>query len=137
MLSDIHGVSGRAIIEALIAGERHPKVPAPGWPKAGPRPAWDPGRGRRRAFHRPSRRLARMVLDQIDDLSARIDTVTGLLDEAIAAVPRRLAQVPSVDAATGEFTTATWATHRGRTDLCHTGGGPDTARAVTGDIGWT
>ena len=77
-----------------------------------------------------------MVLDQIDDLSARVDTVTELLDEAIAAVPAVLASVPSIDAATGEFTTVTLSYPNAVERICAIpGGGPDTARAVTGDIG--
>ncbi len=98
VLTDIHGVSGRAIIEALIAGERDPKVLA-GLAK---------GRARSRLgalaeaadgrFSDHHARLARMLLDQIDDLGARIETVTGLLDDAIAAA----APAPVVDTATGE-----------------------------------
>lgn len=101
VLSDIHGVSGRAIIEALIAGERDPKVLA--------NLAQRRARSRMGAlaeavdgrFTDHHARLARMLLDQIDDLSGRIHTVTGLLDNAIAAVP--IDSVPPVvDTATGE-----------------------------------
>jgi len=43
VLTDIHGVSGRAMIEALIAGRRSPKALAE-WPGAGPGPAARPWR---------------------------------------------------------------------------------------------
>ncbi|TFV63137.1 hypothetical protein E4P41_05460 [Geodermatophilus sp. DF01-2] len=54
-----------------------------------------PGRGRRRPvveacdgrFTDHHARLARMLLDQIDELSAHIEAVTVLLDEAITALP--------------------------------------------------
>ena len=105
VLSDIHGVSGRAIIEALIAGERRPKVLAElakGRARARLGPLAEAADGRFTAHHAS---LARMLLDQIDDLAARIDTVTGLLDEAIAAVPA--ASATTVNVTTGELATAT------------------------------
>jgi transposase len=75
-----------------------------------------------------------MLLDQIDDLAARIDIVTGLLDEAIAAVPA--ASATTVDVATGELVTATLSYPTAVERICAVpGGGPDTARAVIGEIG--
>src|SRR5450759_1491723 len=53
----------------------------------GARPAGRPGRGVGRPVHRPPRPLARMLLDQIDELTARIGTVTELLYAASAALP--------------------------------------------------
>ena len=55
VLTDIHGVSGRAIIEALIAGERNPKrlaELAKGRARAQPR---RPEEGAARPLHRPPR----------------------------------------------------------------------------------
>lgn len=130
LLTDVHGVSGRAIIEALIAGERDPGVLA-GLAK---------GRARARLgalaeavdgrFSDHHARLARILLDQIDDLSGRIHTVTGLLDEAIAAVPA----VPAVDTATGEVLAVSYPSAVERISAIP-GGGADSARAVIGEIG--
>src|SRR5207248_9887401 len=84
VLTDVHGASGRAMLEALIAGQRDPKILA------------ELARGRARArrveleaacsgrFTDHHARLARLLLDQIDQLGKHIDTVTTLLDEAIA-----------------------------------------------------
>lgn len=135
VLTDIHGVSGRAIIEALIAGEGDPKVLA-GLAK---------GRARARLgalaeavdgrFTDHHGRLARMLLDQIDDLSGRIHTVTGLLDEAIAAVPARPVPArPVADTATGEVAAVSYPSAIARISALP-GGGPDSARAVIGEIG--
>ena len=79
--------SVRDMIEALIAGERSPRVLA------------DLARGRMKArradllealngrFDDHHAELARMLLDQIDALSRQIDTLTGRIDELIAAMP--------------------------------------------------
>lgn len=129
VLTDLHGVSGRAIIEALIAGERDPKVLA------------ERAKGRARArlgalaeaadgrFTDHHARLARMLLDQIDDLSTRVEAVTRMLDDAIAAVPAG----PLVDTTTGEIV-ASYPSAIERIAALP-GGGPDSARAVIGEIG--
>ncbi len=130
VLTDIHGVSGRAIIEALIAGERDPNVLA-GLAK---------GRARARLgalaeavdgrFSDHHACLARMLLDQIDDLSGRIHTVTGLLDDAIAAVPA----TPVIEPTTGEVAALSYPSAIERIAALP-GGGADSARAVIGEIG--
>jgi transposase len=85
--TDIFGVSGRAMLEALIAGQRNPRTLA------------ELARGRLRVKHAAlvealtgqfsdhHARLARMLLDQIDGLSGQIDQLTVLIEEAIAAIP--------------------------------------------------
>jgi len=85
--TDIMGKSGRAMIEALIAGERDPEILA------------ELARGRLRAKHVAliealtgrfddhHGELARLLLDQIDTLSAKIDTLTARIDEIMAAIP--------------------------------------------------
>ncbi|RBY78373.1 IS110 family transposase [Geodermatophilus sp. TF02-6] len=140
VLTDIHGVSGRVIIEALIAGQRNPKVLA------------ELAKGRARArraeleaacdgrFTDHHARLAKMLLSQIDDLGARIEEVTALLDEAIAALP---APAPAPADSTTAGTVNAAALDTGPTGyasavkrLCQIpGGGPDSVRAVIGEIG--
>lgn len=85
--SNILGVSGRAMLEALIAGERDPEALAM------------LARGRLRAkraalvealtgrFDEHHAELARLLLDQIDALSAKIEALTGRIDELIAQIP--------------------------------------------------
>jgi transposase len=85
--TDILGVSGRAMIEALIAGQRDPEALA------------GMARGRMRVKHAAlvqaltgrfdahHAELARILLGQIDALSAQIDTLTTRIDDHIAAMP--------------------------------------------------
>ena len=85
--TDIMGVSGRQMIEALIAGERDPVVLA------------DMSRGKMRdkrpalkealtgRFDKHHAELARILLDSIDALSQKIDALTLRIDELIAAMP--------------------------------------------------
>ncbi|HUH68012.1 MAG TPA: IS110 family transposase [Mycobacterium sp.] len=85
--TDITGVSGRAMIEALIAGQRDPKVLA------------NLARGRMKTKHSAlvaaldgrfddhHGELARMLLDQIDALTTQIDALTARIDELLAAMP--------------------------------------------------
>jgi transposase len=87
VVSDITGISARAMIEALIAGERDPQALA------------GLALGRMRAKHDRLARaldgrfddhhgeLARILLDQIDALSAQITALTGRIEELIAAIP--------------------------------------------------
>jgi transposase len=84
--STLSTVSARAMIEALIAGERDPRVLA------------GLARGRMRvkhaalvealtgAFDDHHAELARMLLDQIDALSAQIDRLTARIEEQVAAI---------------------------------------------------
>jgi len=85
--SNILGVSGRSMLEALIAGERDPETLA------------GLARGRMRAKHAAlvealtgrfddhHAELASLLLDQIDALSAKIETLTGRIDQLIAQIP--------------------------------------------------
>jgi transposase len=86
--ADIMGVSGRAMIEALITGERDPHVLA-GLARGRLRKKHDRlvealSGGR---FDRHHAELARMLLDQIDALSANIETLTLRIDSLIAQMP--------------------------------------------------
>ncbi len=85
--SDIFGVSGRSMIEALIAGTRDPKALA------------ELARGQLRVkraalvqaltgrFDDHHALLARMLLDQVDGLTAQIDRLTATIEQAVAAMP--------------------------------------------------
>jgi transposase len=85
--TDIFGVSGRAMIEALIAGERDPHVLA------------ELAKGRMRSkrpalvqaltgrFDEHHAELAQMILDQVDVLTRQIDRLTLRIEELIAAIP--------------------------------------------------
>jgi transposase len=85
--SDITGVSARAMINALIAGERGPRVLA--------ELARGPMRGKRAAlvealtgrFDDDHAELAQMLLDEIDALTAKAERLTQRIDELIAAIP--------------------------------------------------
>ncbi len=101
--SDIFGVSGRAMIEALITGERDPIVLAR-MAKGRMRPKHDAlvealtGR-----FDDHHAELARMLLDQIDTLTDTINTITARVDQLIANIPA--AAPPDSDDSTGDPTT--------------------------------
>ncbi|MGC8514018.1 MAG: IS110 family transposase [Acidimicrobiales bacterium] len=98
--TDIFGVSGRAMLEALIEGERDPEVLA------------EMAKGRMRPkkaalkealtcrFDAHHAELLSLLLRQVDQLSADIEALTARIDELIAAMPG--AQAP-VDPETGEI----------------------------------
>jgi len=98
--SDIFGVSGRAMLAALIAGERDPEVLA------------EMAKGRMRPkkpqlrealtcrFDEHHAELLRLLLRQVDQLSAEIDLLTARIEELIAQIPA--AQAPA-DPETGEI----------------------------------
>jgi transposase len=92
--SDILGVSGRAMLEALIAGERDPALLAGlarGQLRAKQAALVEALTGR---FDDHHAELARMLLEQIDALSAKIDALTQRVDELIAQIPA--AQAPAL-----------------------------------------
>jgi transposase len=88
--SDIFGVSGRAMLEALIAGHRDPHQLA------------DLAKGKLRIkqaalvealtgrFDDHHAEIARMLLDQVDTLQTQIDQITARLDQLITALPEPL-----------------------------------------------
>ena len=97
--TDIMGVSGRAMIEALIAGQRDPHALA------------NLAKGRMRVKHDAlvqaltgqfddhHGELAQILLDQVDALSAQIEHLTARIDQLIAAIPA--AQGVDADGTTG------------------------------------
>ena len=138
ILTDLHGVSGRAMLEALIAGERDPLVLA------------ELAKGRARArlgllaeacdgrFTSHHAKLCRMLLNQTDDLTRRIETITALLDEAIGALQAQADEIATaaLDSVTGEVLAPPVAYASAIERISDIpGGGPETARAVIGEIG--
>ncbi len=97
--TDIMGKSGRAMLEALIAGQRDPGVLA------------GLARGRMRVKHAAlvqalagrfddhHAELARMLLDQYDALTAQITKLTARIEQLLAAIPA--AQGVDADGTTG------------------------------------
>jgi transposase len=108
--TDSFGVSGRAMLEALMAGQRDPRVLA------------ELARGRLRVKHAALVEaltgqfcdhhgfIARMLLDQIDALSGQLDQLTAGIEQTIAATGQAGIPGPghteSVDPATGEILAA-------------------------------
>jgi transposase len=85
--SKLDTLSTRDMIEALIRGERDPRVLAGlarGKMKAKHAALIEALTGRFDAHHAE---LARMLLDQIDGLNRQIDTLTTRIEELIAAIP--------------------------------------------------
>ena len=85
--TDLFGKSGRAMLEALIAGERDPEVLAAlALGKMRPKRAAlrEALTGR---FDEHHAELARMLLDQIDMLSEKIDRLTARVDELVEQIP--------------------------------------------------
>jgi transposase len=97
--TDIMGKSGRAMLEALIAGQRDPKVLASlarGKLKAKHAALVEALTGR---FDDHHAELARMLLDQYDALTAQINRLTARIEELIAAIP--VAQGVDADGTSG------------------------------------
>jgi len=138
VLTDVLGVSGRAMIEALIAGQRSSKALAElARGRARTRRA-DLERALHGRFTEHHARLARLLLGQLDELTARINQVTTLLDAAINELPAPAATRPT--GADERDQTQAQPPQAGYTSavarLCAVpGGGPDSVRAVLGEIG--
>jgi transposase len=99
--SKLRGVSGRAMIEALIAGERDPDVPADlaQARMRGKIPALRDALIGRFSDHHAF--ICRTMLDRIDATTATIDAVSARIDEEISpflAIVARLDTVPGVNA---------------------------------------
>lgn len=103
VISDIHGVSGRLMLEAMISGQRDPAVLAD--------LARGPMRGKssvlREAltghFEEHHAFLCQMMLDRIDEITARVQAVEARIAEAVTpfvAAVARLAEITGV----GEIT---------------------------------
>jgi transposase len=85
--TDIFGVSGRAMMDALISGNRNPRVLAE-MAKAGMRRKKDALiEALTGQFEEHHARLCRMLLDLVDTLDARIRELTTWITDAIEAIP--------------------------------------------------
>jgi transposase len=99
MITDIIGLSGRRMIEALVAGESNPVKLAElahRRLKASPQELCDALRGRVTKHHRF---LLRLHLQQIDAIEAAIDTIDREVDEDLGpfrAAVRLLSTIPGV-----------------------------------------
>jgi transposase len=98
VISDIFGVSGRAMLEALIAGQRDPYVLA-GLARTSMRAKVASGVlrealtgrfGDHHAF------LLRMMLERVDALTAQAEEVTARIDAALAPFARQVAQLDEI-----------------------------------------
>jgi transposase len=96
VISDIFGVSGRAMLDALIAGQRDPHVLA--------ELARGPMRAKRSVlqealtghFRDHHGYLLAMMCDRVDALTAQIDALTGRIDEAIAPFAHQVTQLDEI-----------------------------------------
>jgi transposase len=128
--TDIFGVSGRAMLEALIAGQRDPKLLA------------ELARGRLRVKHAAlvealtgrfddhHAELARMLLDQIDALSGQIDQLTALIEQTIAAICAAESPAPAPGPGGGAAATL----HAGIEVAGSVPGHPDSVDPQTGEL---
>jgi transposase len=92
--TDIFGKSGRAMLDALVAGERDPEVLAElALGKMRPKRAAlkEAFNGR---FDQHHAELVALLLDEVDALSAKIDRLTARVEELLASIPAATAPPP-------------------------------------------
>jgi transposase len=129
VVSDIFGVSGRAMLDALIAGERDPEVLAElavGRLRAKRFSLQEALRGR---FDQHHGELLALLLDQIDALSAKIARLTERADELLADLPAARALSSGASDGQGAPLDAV-----ARLDEI-TGIGPTAAHAIIAEVG--
>jgi transposase len=134
VITDIFGVSGRAIMAALIDGQRDPaELAALAVPRIikNKRGALEQALTGRFTGHHAAR--LEMLLTQHDQLTALIDQVTTRIDQAITALP----PAPPADPASGRGTPAAGDAYLSAVErLCEIPGiGPEIARSIIGEIG--
>ena len=96
VISDIFGVSGRAMLEALIAGQRDPYVLAGlarGSMRGKKSVLAEALTGHFRDHHGY---LLRMMLNRVDALTAQVEALTGRIEEVIAPFAAQVAQLDEV-----------------------------------------
>ena len=98
VLSNLHGVTGRAIMDALIAGQRDPSTLA-GLAKASARKKTDRLEEALRGFfteHHAT--ILQMMLDNSDRISAQIAALDDRIQEAIGPFSPQAAQLADIPA---------------------------------------
>ena len=93
VLTDIHGVSGRAMMEALIAGRRDPRTLAKLAKGRAKRRTADLEEALRGFFTDHHATMLRMMLDNDDRISAQITRLNSEIDAVIAPFCRQAAQL--------------------------------------------
>src|SRR6266545_448697 len=96
VVADMFGVSGRQMLEALIAGQRDPKVLAQlaqGRMRSKISDLEEALTGHFRAHHGY---LLQMMLDRIDTLGAQIDQLTSRIEELLAPFAHQVAQLDEI-----------------------------------------
>jgi transposase len=132
--TDMFGVSGRAMMEALIAGQHNPRALAElakGRMRTKQAELAEALNGRFTGHHAC---LLRLLLDQLDHLEGAITTVTTQIDELIAALP---AAAPPMPPSTGDDARTDQTAHLSAVErLCEIPGiGPGTARTIIAEVG--
>jgi transposase len=98
VLSDLHGMTGRDIMDHLIAGERDPKVLADLARKAARKkiPQLEEALEGTEFFTAHHARLLKAVLDRIDRHTAEIEQLSGVIEELLAPYEEQLQQAASM-----------------------------------------
>jgi transposase len=96
VITDIFGVSGREMLEALIAGQRDPQVLAAMARGSMRRKTADLEEALRGFFTDHHARILRMMLDNIDRLSAQIAVLDAAVEEVIAPFSAQVAQLDEI-----------------------------------------
>ena len=98
MLTDLHGVTGRDIMDHLIAGERHPKVLAQLARAAARRKISQLEEALEGAefFTEDHAALLKVMLERIDRLSADIDDLSQVIEQLLAPYEEQLQQAESM-----------------------------------------
>jgi transposase len=98
VLTDLHGVTGRDIMDRLIAGERDPKVLAECARTRARRkiPQLREALEGAEFFTEYHARLLRSILDRIDAITAEIDQLSQVIEELLAPYEEQLQQAESM-----------------------------------------
>jgi transposase len=123
VLTDLHGVTGRDIMDHLIAGERDPKALAQLARRRARRkiPELEEALEGTEFFTPLLAALLRTMLDRIDQLTAQIDQLTLVIEELLAPYEEQLQQAESMPG---------WGRHSAQDVIAETGA--DMTRFATG-----
>jgi transposase len=98
VLTDVHGVTGRDIMDHLVAGERNPKVLADLARKLARRkiPQLEQALDGTEFFTPELARLLKSMLDRIDRHTAEIEELSAMIEELLAPYEEQLQQAESM-----------------------------------------